>query len=232
MRHSTIPRIALSAATLLCLCACDRSSGGGPTSSIDRAPAPEVPQGPGPAAGLESPAGGLPPQTAGPADLSLDDAAIAGVWLAVHRRLAQVARLAGRNALDADVIRVANDSLVHHTDEMGSDDALLQRLSLTATVSPTSWQVDQDTRSALEALRGEQGRMFDRDYVDWQIRALNDTIQLFDRMAVAVKSPEIKAELARERTGLVEDRMSFQHLAEDLPSGVTNMQGASSGGPY
>jgi predicted outer membrane protein len=155
---------------------------------------------------------------------NLDDASLAAVMQSLHERIAQEAQLAEGSAQDAEVKRLSYEVGALHSDVMATDQTVLQRANILPRVSPVSQQIDDDAANTLRALRNDRGAAFDRDYLDAESRALQESIQLFDRMLAVAKGPEVKAEITRNRPDLVANEESVSKLQHSLRPGVTSQQ--------
>jgi len=227
MTHSIIRRTTLLAATFaIGLAACDRQEGTASQQSTTSPPT-ELPQG-----GVAAPASPTATEITtrdAPATVAADVAsakapAQAAVLRAIDQRIVDEARLAERTSRTPAIQRVAHELVRLHHDEMSNQQAMFTRMHVSPVASPASREIEGDDEGGLQAMRGLEGHTFDSVFLDEEIRAHAQGVEVIDRMFPGVRGSELQAEVLRSRTGLT----AYLATLTDLQGspGVAEMQGS------
>ncbi len=131
---------------------------------------------------------------------NLSDAQFAGVLQTINQGRIQEAQLGQSKASSPEVKRFAREMVTSHRTAQNKESALFSRLQITPTDSTVSDQLKADTQSDISSLQSMRGKEFDRSFIDSQVRYLNNSLELIDRMTPDVKSSDLKAELQKVRT--------------------------------
>jgi putative membrane protein len=131
---------------------------------------------------------------------NLSDAQFAGVLQTINQGRIQEAQLGQSKASSPEVKRFAREMVTSHRTAQNKESALFSRLQITPTDSTVSDQLKADTQSDISTLQSMRGKEFDRSFIDSQVRYLNNSLELIDRMTPDVKSSDLKAELQKVRT--------------------------------
>jgi len=139
---------------------------------------------------------------------NLDDAQIAAVVIALDQDEIQEALFAQSKSRSSAARRFAAHLLTSYEDMLTKSQVDFSRAQVTATDSAVSLQLQGDGRRDLATLQSIRGQDFDREYVDAQIEAHNQALDLIDGMLPNVKSPELEADLRDVRSRV------YDHLRE------------------
>ena len=150
---------------------------------------------------------------------NLDDAQVAAVVQALNSGEIQQAQLAQSKAKSPDVKRFAQKMITAHRDMQTSDAALFSRLQITPSDNAVSNQLKTDVQNNMSTLQSMTGRDFDRDYIDGQVRAHNRALELVDRMAMNVKSSELRTSLQNARTKIEQHLRDAERIQQTLSQG-------------
>ena len=209
-----LTRLLVGATMVLGFGACDRSD------TARTAPS-ETPTPPG---GLGTTDPTTPPLAA--ADVStLDDDERAAVLRAIDVRIGKEAQLAEGNAGSDGVRQVANNLVVLHRDEMSDDGAIWAHGRLDVTDTAVQRQLESDTANALQVMRALTGPAFDREFLDQEVRAHREGVDLVDRMFPGVVDANLEAEMLRSRPALTIYLDKLTRMQRGV--GVAEMQGAA-----
>jgi putative membrane protein len=184
------------------------------------------PYGASPSTGATSTMGGS--MMGGSMDVStLTDAQLAAVLQAINTGEIQQAQLAESRAQSPEVKRLAQHMMTAHQNIQAKGQAMLSRLQITPSDNAVSQQIQTDAQNDLSSLQSMRGREFDRDYVQGQIKAHNQAIEMIDRMIPTAKSPEFKTELMNLRPKLQAHLQEAERVQAAMQKGTTNKQGGS-----
>jgi putative membrane protein len=156
---------------------------------------------------------------------SFNDAQIAAVVHAVNAGEIQEAQLAESKASSAEVKRFARDMVNHHRAMQSSATSAFQKANLTPSENAVSQQLTSDTQNELSMLQGVNGRDFDRDYIDSQVKDHSMALDLIDKMLPNAKDPQLKTMLQDARTKVEAHLRDAQRIQGTLQKGTTNRQG-------
>jgi putative membrane protein len=162
---------------------------------------------------------------------SLNDAQVAAVVHALNLGEIQQAQVAVSKAKSPEVKRFAQHMLSDHRDMQSKDAALLSRLQITPSDNSVSNQLKTDAQNELSTLQSATGKDFDRDYIDAQVRAHNQALELIDRMMSSVKSPELRAQLQKARPKIEDHMREAERIQQALQQGTTSKQQSPSSTP-
>jgi putative membrane protein len=189
------------------------------SGTVTRASAP-VTWGSGPAAediGVTNPMGGM--------DVSnLTDAQTAAVIGALNEGEIEQAQLAMTKATSPEVKRFAGSMATAHRQMQNKATELLKRLQITPMDNAVSSQLKSDTQSEMTTLQSLRGKEFDRDYIDAQVRAHNEALELLDRMTPNVKNPELKSAINADRPKIESHLREAERVQQTLQKGNANSQ--------
>ncbi len=156
------------------------------------------------------------PQPPAPAKVEpLTDEQIAAITDAANSSEIAQAKLAQTKSKDADVKRFAAMMISHHG-EAKQKQAKLKIASKESSVS-TAMQVDAD--STMNALKGDNGKDFDKAYITAQIdghQKVLDTIE--SKLLPNVKNPDLKAYLEEIKPRVEEHLKQAKQLQESFDS--------------
>jgi putative membrane protein len=158
---------------------------------------------------------------------SLNDGQLAAVIVAIHQGEIQQATLAQSKAKSPDVRKLATQLATSHQTALAKDQMLFSQLQITPTDNAISQQLTSDVQNQMSTLQSLRGRDFDRDFVDQQIKAHNEALELIDRMMPSAKNPQLKANLLALRPKLQDHLQQVQAVQQKLQQGSASSQGSS-----
>jgi putative membrane protein len=154
----------------------------------------------------------------------LNDAQIAAVLEALNDGEIRIAEMAEATTSKPEVRRLAHELSVDHQAMLSKEKGLWSRLHITPQANPVSGQLDSDTQTDVTKLTAAQGDQFDREYVDMQVRAHHQAIDLIDRLLPYVKNNEIRSDLEAARPKLEMHLRMAQQVSDSMKKGVTERQ--------
>jgi putative membrane protein len=146
----------------------------------------------------------------------LTDAQIAAVLQAVNSGEIKQAQLAQHKAESSEVKRFAQAMLTAHREMQSSEAMLFSRLRITPRDSAVSARVQTDAKNELSNLEDVTGRDFDRDYIDAQVLAQNNALELVDKMISNVSSSELRSDLQNSRTKIQQHLSAAERVRQTL----------------
>ncbi len=233
MSHSTIRRTTLLAATLaIGLAGCDRQEGATSQQSTTPATTELAPGGVTPPASAASEVAPSAEAEAIAADVSsLKAPGQAAVLRAIDQRILDEAKLAEQRSGSGEIKRVAHELVRLHRDDLSTEQSLFARMHIRAAGNPISHEIDGDAEGGLQAMRGLKGHTFDGYFLDEEIRAHAQGVEVIDRMFPGVKGSELQAEILRNRTGLTAYLATLTDMQRSTDmqksTGVAEMQGGT-----
>jgi putative membrane protein len=162
------------------------------------------------------------------ADISaLSDAQLAAVLEAVNQGEIQQGQAATTRASAAGVKRFANHMVAAHRMMLGHVTAILSRAQITPSDNAVSNQLKSDAHAQLATLQAMRGREFDRAYVDAQVSAHSQALELLDRIIPNLRNPDLKNDVQNARPRVEEHLREAERLQQELQAGQANAQGGS-----
>ena len=148
---------------------------------------------------------------------SLTDAQIAAVLQAVNSGEIKQAQLAQHKAESSEVRRFAQTMLTAHREMQSSEAILFSRLHITPRDSAVSARVQTDAKNELSNLEDVTGSDFDRDYIDAQVLAQDNALELVDKMIPNVSSSELRSDLQHSRAKIQQHLSAAERIRQTLP---------------
>lgn len=161
---------------------------------------------------------------------SLNDAQLAAVVNALNQGEIQEAQLAQSKAQSADVKRFAMHMATAHQSMLMKDQTLFSQLQITPSDNSVSQELQSDAQNQLSTLQSMRGKDFDRDYIDAQVKAHNQALELLDRMIPNARNAQLKAALEAVRPKIQEHLQEAERAQQKLQQGATNRQGSQKSG--
>jgi putative membrane protein len=147
----------------------------------------------------------------------LTDAQIAGITAAAHQSEIDAAKLARKNSKNAKVRAFASKMIKEHTAAMKEETALAKKANLTPEDSDQQSKLKQSAQDSASKLEGQKGRDFDKAYVQAQVDAHQQVLDMIDNTLLpAAQSADLKAQLQKERPIVQSHLEHAQKLAADL----------------
>ncbi len=146
---------------------------------------------------------------------NLSDGEIVAIVDAANNGEIQMAEVARKTATNAQVKNFAAMMIAHHRDAENKLKALAKKQNLTMKEDDTSNKLKSDVQNMISDLRSKKGRDFDGAYMDDQVKAHRDVLDIVDNQLMpSVQNTELKSALTDAR------KMVSEHLqkAEDIQS--------------
>ena len=120
------------------------------------------------------------PEPAKPAEKPLTDGEIVQVTSAANNGEIEMAQLAAKSATNADVKSFAAMMLTQHRDMETKGKALATKAKITPADNDASTALKSDVASVVTNLKSQKGKEFDKAYMEAQVKAHRDVLNLFD----------------------------------------------------
>lgn len=115
-----------------------------------------------------------------PAEKPLTDAEIVAVTSTANNGEIDMANLAAKSATNADVKNFAAMMVTQHKDMETKGKALAAKAKITPADSDASTALKTDVQSTITSLKTQKGKDFDKAYMESQVKAHRDVLNLFD----------------------------------------------------
>jgi len=121
-----------------------------------------------------------PPEPAKPAEKPLTDGEIVQVTSTANNGEIEMAQLAAKSATNADVKSFAAMMLTQHREMETKGKALATKAKITPADNDASTALKSDVASVVTNLKSQKGKEFDKAYMEAQVKAHRDVLNLFD----------------------------------------------------
>jgi putative membrane protein len=187
MRHLVNGLLVASFATLVA-CGGDDKPAQDPSAMNTPAPAPMPESKPATtdakpvdsAMGGGTNAGSDTTMAAKPAEKPLTDGEIVAVTSTANAGEIEMANLAAKTATNADVKNFAAMMITQHKDMETKGKALAAKAKITPADNDASTALKTDVQSTITSLKTQKGKDFDKAYMESQVKAHRDVLNLFD----------------------------------------------------
>lgn len=115
-----------------------------------------------------------------PAEKPLTDAEIVAVTSSANNGEIDMANLAAKSATNADVKNFAAMMITQHKDMETKGKALAAKAKITPADNDASNSLKSDVQSTISSLKTQKGKDFDKAYMEAQVKAHRDVLNLFD----------------------------------------------------
>lgn len=115
-----------------------------------------------------------------PAEKPLTDAEIVAVTSTANNGEIDMANLATKTATNADVKNFAAMMITQHRDMETKGKALAAKAKITPADNDASTALKSDVQSTITSLKTQKGKDFDKAYMESQVKAHRDVLNLFD----------------------------------------------------
>lgn len=115
-----------------------------------------------------------------PAEKPLTDAEIVAVTSTANNGEIDMANLATKTATNADVKNFAAMLITQHRDMEMKGKALAAKAKITPADNDASTALKSDVQSTITSLKTQKGKDFDKAYMESQVKAHRDVLNLFD----------------------------------------------------
>lgn len=205
----TLIKHGLVLACLATLAACGEDKPAQDPSSMSPPPPPPVPESrpvtsdPKPiegALGGGTNAGTEPSPPAKPVEKPLTDAEIVAVTSSANTGEIEMAELAKKNATNADVKNFAAMMITQHRDMENKGKSVATKAKITPTDSDASTHLTTQAQTTVSSLKTQKGKDFDKAYIDAQVKAHREVLDMFDnKLLPSAQNGELKTLLTDGR---------------------------------
>jgi putative membrane protein len=115
-----------------------------------------------------------------PAEKPLTDGEIVAVTSTANAGEIEMANLAAKTATSADVKNFAAMMITQHKDMETKGKALATKAKITPADNDASTALKTDVQSTITSLKTQKGKDFDKAYMESQVKAHRDVLNLFD----------------------------------------------------
>ena len=115
-----------------------------------------------------------------PAEKPLTDGEIVAVTSTANAGEIEMANLAAKTATNADVKNFAAMMITQHKDMETKGKALAAKAKITPADNDASTALKTDVQSTITSLKTQKGKDFDKAYMESQVKAHRDVLNLFD----------------------------------------------------
>ena len=131
---------------------------------------------------------------------TLSDGEVFAIESAINKGEVNLAELAKKKAVSADVKGFATMALTHHRDAQTKVGALAAKEKITAQPDDVTKKLEADVAATAGDLKDKKGRDFDTAYIDSQVKMHKDGATLIDtQLLPSVKNPALKDQITSFR---------------------------------
>jgi len=135
-----------------------------------------------------------------PAEKPLTDAEIVAVTSTANNGEIEMAELAKKTATNGDVKNFAAMMITQHRDMETKGKALATKAKITPADSEASTALKNDVQSTVSSLKTQKGKDFDKAYMEAQVKAHRDVLNMFDnKLLPNAQNGELKTLLTDAR---------------------------------
>ncbi len=146
-------------------------------------------------------AGSTEATPAKPAEKPMTDAEIVAVTSTANNGEIEMAQLATKSATNADVKNFAAMMITQHRDMETKGKALATKAKITPADNDASTQLKTDVATVVSSLKNQKGKDFDKAYMEAQVKAHRDVLNMFDsKLLPNAQNGELKTLLTDARS--------------------------------
>lgn len=159
------------------------------------------------------------PAPAKPAEKPMTDAEIVAVTSTANNGEIEMAQLATKTATNADVKNFAAMMITQHRDMENKGKALAAKAKITPADNEASTALKSDVQSTLTTLKGQKGKDFDKAYMEAQVKAHRDVLNMFDnKLLPNAQNGELKTLLNDARGHVATHLAKAEEITKKLES--------------
>jgi putative membrane protein len=159
------------------------------------------------------------PTPAKPAEKPMTDAEIVAVTSTANNGEIEMAQLATKTATNAEVKNFAAMMITQHRDMETKGKALAAKAKITPADNDASTALKSDVASTLTTLKGQKGKDFDKAYMDAQVKAHRDVLNMFDnKLLPNAQNGELKTLLNDARGHVATHLAKAEEISKKLDS--------------
>ena len=168
------------------------------------------------------------PAPAKPTEKPLTDGEIVQVTSTANNGEIEMATLATKSATNADVKSFAAMMLTQHRDMETKGKALATKAKITPAENDASTALKTDVASVVTSLKTQKGKDFDKAYIESQVKAHRDVLNLFDnKLLPNAQNGELKSLLTDARTHVAAHLAKAEEIQGKLDTGAGKPADAS-----
>ena len=161
--------------------------------------------------------------TAKPAEKPLTDAEIVEVTSTANNGEIDMANLATKNAASPEVKNFAAMMITQHKDMESKGKALAAKAKITPADSDASNALKNDVQSTISSLKTQKGKDFDKAYMDSQVKAQRDVLNMFDnKLLPNAQNGDLKTLLTDGRSHVAAHLAKAEEIQKKLDSGAAS----------
>ncbi|MBS2012087.1 MAG: DUF4142 domain-containing protein [Deltaproteobacteria bacterium] len=154
---------------------------------------------------------------------ALSDAEITGVTSAANTGEIEMAELAKKNATNADVKSFAAMMITHHREAETKGKTVATKAKISPSESEASSHLKNDVSSAIDALKNQKGKDFDRAYIESQVKAHKDVLDIIDnKLLPAAQNADLKNHLGDVRKSVAMHLAKAEEIQQKLDKQSTS----------
>ena len=161
--------------------------------------------------------------TAKPAEKPMTDAEIVAVTSTANNGEIDMANLATKSATSADVKNFAAMMITQHKDMESKGKALAAKAKITPADSDASNALKSDVQSTISNLKTQKGKDFDKAYMDSQVKAHRDVLNMFDnKLLPNAQNGDLKTLLTDGRSHVAAHLAKAEEIQKKLDTGAAS----------
>jgi putative membrane protein len=155
--------------------------------------------------------------SAKPAEKPMTDAEIVAVTSTANNGEIDMANLATKTATNADVKNFAAMMITQHRDMETKGKALAAKAKITPADNDASTALKSDVQSTITSLKTQKGKDFDKAYMESQVKAHRDVLNLFDnKLLPNAQNGDLKTLLADGRSHVAAHLAKAEEIQKKL----------------
>jgi putative membrane protein len=161
------------------------------------------------------------PTPAKPAEKPLTDGEIVQVTSTANNGEIEMAQIAAKSATNADVKNFAAMMITQHRDMETKGKALATKAKITPADNDASTALKTDVASTVSNLKTQKGKDFDKAYMEAQVKAHRDVLNLFDnKLLPNAQNGDLKTLLTDARGHVASHLAKAEEIQGKLDTGA------------
>jgi putative membrane protein len=149
----------------------------------------------------------------------MTDGEIVAVTSAANNGEIEMAQLATKSATNADVKNFAAMMVTQHRDMETKGKTLAAKAKITPAENDASKSLKSDVDSSLATMKGQKGKDFDKAYIDAQVKAHRDVLNMIDnKLLPSAQNGDLKTMLTDARTHVATHLAKAEEIQQKLES--------------
>ena len=161
--------------------------------------------------------------TAKPAEKPLTDAEILAVTSTANNGEIDMANVATKSATNPDVKNFAAMMITQHKDMESKGKAVAAKAKITPADSDASNALKSDVQSTISSLKSQKGKDFDKAYIESQVKAHRDVLNIFDvKLLPNAQNGDLKNLLTDDRSHVAAHLAKAEEIQKKLETGAAS----------